>query len=105
MTQKVLERFGLGDLSRFHDADQTLYEELQAKRMPLRALFNHRTWSQGFEAGRAHGFSWPDSDPLQLPGAFLIDQGAVVAGHTSLYPAEPPDFRSLVVPLATQAAS
>ena len=92
----ALEKAGLADLPRFHDPDQLLYAALDVKRLPMRALFSPRTWTRGFEFGAKYGYSWPESDPMQLPGAFLIDQGQVIAGHSSLYPAEPPDFRSLV---------
>ena len=93
---ETLSRFGLEDLPRFHDPEKVLYEVLETKRIPLRALFSPRTWAGGFDLGARYGYAWPDSDPLQLPGAFLVDQGQVTAGHTSLYPAEPPNFRSLV---------
>lgn len=97
--KKVLASYGLEHLPRFHDPETRLYRGLDLKRVSFRGLFNHRTWSKSFQIGFHHGLSWPDGDPLQLPGAFLIDQGAVVAGHASLSPADPPDFKSLLRPI------
>lgn len=92
----VMLQYGLEHLPRFHDPKAKLYRELDLRRLSIRELFNYRTWSNGFQVGFNHGFSWPDGDPLQLPGAFLIDQGVVVAGHASLSPADPPNFQSLL---------
>jgi len=93
-----VKEFKLHDVPRFHDPDQTLYQEFGIKRAGLRELFNYRVWTKGFEFGVKHGVSWPESDPRQLPGAFLIDQGHVVAGDWNLSPVNPPDFELLLHP-------
>lgn len=89
-------RYGLASVPRFRDANRYLYSSLGLKRAPIRDLFQFKQWTQGMNVGVEYGAAWPESDPRQLPGAFLIDQGVVTAGHTSLSPSAPPDFSSLL---------
>jgi len=95
--QEQLALYGLDKLPRFHDPDRRLYTALGLKRAPLHRLFRRDLWRKGQEAKRKYGVDLPKSDPLQLPGAFLIDQGIVVAGEPILSPEESPDFIALLI--------
>ncbi len=92
-----LNLYGLEKLPRFHDPDKALYQALGIPRAPLVSLFNRRTWKKGLDAKRKYGMGMPKSDPRQLPGAFLIDQGHLVAGEAVLSPEETPDFLALLI--------
>lgn len=98
--EKVVEQlasYGLEDLPRFYDPGKVLYAGLGLKRVPLRSLFVPTLIREGFKNHLKFGSSWPEADPQQLPGAFLIDQGRVVGGETVLFPYDQPDFLTLLI--------
>ncbi len=92
-----LKRYGLEKLPRFHDPERKLYKAMGLTRAPMLSVFRAGMWKRGFQESRKHGFAMPKSDPLQLPGAVLIDQGLLVAGEQTLSPEEPPDFLALLI--------
>ncbi|HMO51315.1 MAG TPA: redoxin domain-containing protein [Kiritimatiellia bacterium] len=92
-----LSLYGLEKLPRFHDAERKLYQALGVPRAPLMSVFRRDAWARGVEAKRKYGAGLPKSDPLQLPGAFLIDQGIVIAGEPTMSPYETPDFLALLI--------
>ena len=51
----------------------------------------------GFVAAvlKGHGFGWPKSDPLQLPGAFLLRDGVIVRAFRHATSADRPDYCEL----------
>jgi len=95
--ESQLSLYGLEKLPRFHDPDRRLYKALGLARAPMLSVFRAGMWKRGLQASRKHGFAMPKSDPLQLPGAFLIDQGLLVAGEQTLSPDEQPDFLALLI--------
>ena len=97
-TRQELARYRLDHLPPiFRDADRSLYQALGVNRAPLRSLFTPRFMRDGVRSSLEHGVTFPEVDPFQLPGAFLIDQGRVVADRKVLTPNESPDILSLVV--------
>ncbi|HMO04728.1 MAG TPA: redoxin domain-containing protein [Kiritimatiellia bacterium] len=95
--QDQLSLYGLDTLPRFHDPDRALYQALGLHRAPMLSVFNRNVWRKGNEARKKYGMGLPKSDPRQLPGAFLIDQGLIVAGEATLSPDEHPDFIALLI--------
>jgi len=95
--QEQLKIYSLDQLPRFHDPDRKLYHALGLTRAPLLSLFNRGMFKRSLQARKKYGIGLPKSDPLQLPGAFLIDQGLVVAGEHTLSPDEQPDFLALLI--------
>jgi hypothetical protein len=95
--QEQLSLYGLETLPRFHDPDRALYQALGLHRAPVLSVFNRSLWRKGNEARKKYGVALPKSDPRQLPGAFLIDQGLIVAGEATLSPDEHPDFLALLI--------
>lgn len=89
--------YGLQNLPRFHDPDRKLYAALGVGQAPLLSVFSSRMWKRGMKAKKKYGVSMPKSNPLQLPGAFLIDQGVIIAGEATLSPDEHPDFLALLI--------
>jgi len=96
-TEEQLRAFGLDKLPLFHDPDRRLYRALGLPRTPVLSLFNRRLWQKGRTAQKKYGFGLPKSDPRQLPGAFLVNQGRIVAGQAVLSPDEHPDFLALLI--------
>jgi len=103
--QIQLAKFGLEKLPRFHDPDRKLYRALGVKRAPIASLFDFKMWQEGVAAKRLYGADLPKADPFQLPGAFLIDQGVIVAGESVLSPHEHPDFLALLIRSEAVAAA
>jgi len=95
--EEQLRLYGLQQLPRFHDPERKLYRSLGLARAPLMSVFSTRVWKRGLQAKKKYGTNWPKTDPLQLPGAFLIDQGQIVAGESTLSPDEHPDFLALLI--------
>lgn len=95
--KEQLKIFGLDHLPRFHDPDRSLYRALGVPRAPLASIFNRRLWKKSSDTKKKYGYRWPKTDPLQLPGAFLVDQGVVIAGEPTLSPDEHPDFLALLI--------
>ncbi|MFM8394906.1 MAG: AhpC/TSA family protein [Acidobacteriota bacterium] len=93
------ERWGDADIARFSDPAAELYRQFGLRRGSLGEIFNLTVWKRGFEAAilRRFGFGAPVGDPLQMPGAFLIDKGRVVREYRHLTPADRPDYESLAV--------
>jgi len=96
MTEQ-LSLYGLQNLPRFHDPERKLYLALGLNRAPMLSVFNRGLWKRGLQAKKKYGFAMPKTDPRQLPGAFLIDQGHVVAGEPTMSPDEHPDFLALLI--------
>lgn len=95
--EEQLGLYGLQQLPRFYDPERKLYRALNVPRAPLRSVFKTDLWKRGLQARKKYGYKWPKTDPLQLPGAFLVDQGIVVAGESTLSPDEHPDFLALLI--------
>lgn len=92
-----LSQYGLLDVPRFHDPERSLYQALGLPRAQLRQVLNIHLWREGVRLRKRYGYSTPKADPLQLPGAFLVDQGKVVAGEPVMSPDESPDFLALLI--------
>ncbi|MCB1070503.1 MAG: redoxin domain-containing protein [Verrucomicrobia bacterium] len=92
-----LTQYGLLEVPRFYDPERRLYQALGLPRAQLRQALNIHLWKEGVRLRKRYGFSTPKADPLQLPGAFLVDQGKVVAGEPVMTPDESPDFLALLI--------
>ena len=95
--EEQLSHYDLQTIPRFHDPKKILYNSLGLQRTSIRKMFKKEIWDTGKEQHKQYGAAWPQSDPMQLPGAFLIDAGEVVAGETTLSTEEQPDFLALLI--------
>ncbi|HMP90739.1 MAG TPA: redoxin domain-containing protein [Kiritimatiellia bacterium] len=95
--QEQLGIYGLQKLPRFHDPERKLYRAFGLHQSPLISVFNKQVWKKGRQAKARYGAALPKSNPMQLPGAFLIDQGVIIAGECTLSPDEHPDFLALLI--------
>lgn len=96
-TLPQLEKYNLGTLPRFYDPERLLYQNLGLDRLGIKDLFRTRTLAHGVKAAVRYQGSWPTADARQLPGAFLIENGHVVAGERVMYAEDQPDILSLLI--------
>ncbi len=92
-------RYGLSALSSVADPDRELYKGLGLRHGSLWQLMGPKVvWAYlksmfaGHLPGRIKG------DPLQLPGAFLFNQGQVLKAHLYRDAGDRPDYVSLATP-------
>jgi hypothetical protein len=89
-------RYGLADIPRFSDPEQKLYGAFGLKRGTLNQLLGPKVWLRGAGAFvHGHGFARPQTDPLQMPGAFLVYHGRILKGGPHKTSADRPDYLAL----------
>ena len=91
-TEALLNLYGLGDVPVICDSDRRLYRALELGRGDARELFDPRVWLRGVPAFAEHDVGTMDGDGFQMPGAFVISKGEVVAEHRHRDAADAPDF-------------
>lgn len=98
----ILERYNLVDIDRISDAWQSLYRAFGLGRGSLSALFGPIVLWKGLRACflGGHGFSWPKTDPLQMPGVFVVYQGRVVSSYRYVSAADRLEIGTLVSSLS-----
>lgn len=99
---KYLAKYGLGDVARVADPDQTLYRAFQLRRAGWRDVLNLDVMRLGFHAAR-RGFvnrMIPQGDALRMGGSFLIVRGRVVKEFRNRHVADRPDYCEVARPIA-----
>jgi hypothetical protein len=92
-----LEQAGLEGVSRMADPDRMLSRALGLRHGTFRELLGLRNILRGIPVTlQGHGFGFPEGDPLQLPGAFLVERGRVTRHQRAAYAGEPIDFDHLL---------
>lgn len=99
--ENLLERYELVGLDRIVDATQELYRTFGLKRGTLRQLFGLRVLNRAFLGGALarHGIGPLQGDSSQMPGLFLIHQGAIVRRFRHRSVADRPDYGTLGLPV------
>lgn len=93
----ILASAGLPGASRIADPDRVLSRALGLRHGTFRELLGLRNILRGIPATfQGHGFGFPAGDPLQMPGAFLIERGRVTRHQRAAYAGEPVDFEGLL---------
>ena len=89
--------YDLGDIPRFSDPDKRLYNAFGLRRGTFGQLLGLKSWARGIKAGLVdgHGVGMIGGDPLQMPGAFLLHDGAIVAAFRHESAADRPDYTAL----------
>jgi len=92
----LLERYGLAGVNRVSDPTKALYRALDLPRGSLGQLFGPPVWGRGLAAVLAgHGIGPLVGDGFQMPGAFLIRDGRIVAAYRHRHAADRPDCGAL----------
>lgn len=89
-------RYGLEDVEAVSDPERRLYRAFGLQRGSFAALFGPEVLRRGIRAFRnGHGIGLLDGDGLQMPGAFVLDDGAVRARFVHRSAADRPDYLTL----------
>jgi peroxiredoxin len=95
----VMERYGLGDVSRIADPRRELYHAFDLRRGTFRQLFGPSVWLRGLAATlRGHLVGRLEGDGFQLPGAFLVREGRIERAYRHATAADRPDYCELAAP-------
>lgn len=89
------KRYKLGDdVIRISNPECTLFRAFGLMRGHFRQLFGWRVWLRGFQSAilAGNGFGKLVGDGFQMPGAFLLEDGKVVAEHRHKNAADEPDY-------------
>jgi len=91
---RFFAKHGMEDSARVADPDKRLYRAFGLGRGSLGQLFGWKNLKRGFVAGvmKGHLVGPLVGDGFQMPGVFLVRDGAVVAGYRHETAADVPDY-------------
>ena len=93
---ELFAKYGLDDVARFSDPQGELYERYHLGRGRLGQLLGPRVlWRALRSFFRGHGVGKPVGDPRRMPGAFLIDKGAIRRAFRPERVSDRPDYLEL----------
>ena len=88
--------YGLGDLPRVCDTQQRLYQAFGLSRGDMTRVAGPAVWWRGLKAIlEGHMVGVPRGDVTQMPGAFVVDNGEIVAAFRHTTSADRPDYCEL----------
>jgi hypothetical protein len=91
-------KYGLGDVTVVSDPGLAHYRAFGLERMNVPALIHPQVWTRGAACALSHGFGVQTIAMMrQLPGVFVIRNGAVVGEFRHRSPADRPDYLDLVM--------
>ena len=90
-------KYGLGGTAQISDPGLEHYAAFGLGQTELLSLVDPRVWVRGASCARSHGFG-PQSPAMmrQLPGAFVVQGGGVLASYRHESPSDRPDYVRLV---------
>lgn len=90
------EQYDMGDCLRVSDPERRLYRAFELRRGSLAQLFSLRVTVRGI-AGlfRGHGVGRPIGDGFQMPGVFIVRDGAIVGGYRHALASDRPNYAGL----------
>lgn len=92
----LFSKYGLGDLPRVADPDQSLYRAFELQRGTPSQLFGLKCVLRGIPALlRGHGVGRLVGDGFQMPGVFLVRDGVVARAFRHRSVADRPDYCAL----------
>jgi hypothetical protein len=86
---------GLGDAPRISDPPAALYRAFGLERGRLMQVAGPAVWLRGAAAIAGHGVGVPLGDTLQMPGVFLVQDGAIGKAFRHETTADVPDYVAL----------
>jgi hypothetical protein len=107
---ELFARYGLDDLPRISDPARQLYNAFDLESGSLKQLLGWKVWWRGFAAGilKRHGAGKLKGDGRQMPGVFVVKDGAIVKAYRHRTAADRPryeDFTGAACELAGDAES
>ena len=92
------EKYALGDVTVISDPELAHYRAFGLGRSKVQSLVAPRVWTRGAVCALSHGFGVQSVEMMrQLPGVFVIQNGAIVREFRHRTPADRPDYLSLVM--------
>ena len=94
---EMFEKYDLKEVTQVSDPDRVLYRAFALRRGSPAELLGWSVWKRGWDAGvkQGHGIGWLRGDATQMPGAFVVSQGQVVAQFLHETAADRPDYVDL----------
>lgn len=90
-------KYGLGDATVVSDPALAHYRAFGLERMKLPALVDPQVWTRGAASALSHGFGMQTVEMMrQLPGVFVIQNGAILREFRHRTAADRPDYVALV---------
>ncbi len=81
----------------FSDPDRIAYQAFGLEKGSIREIAGTSVWKQSFKALLSHGGGIPVGDPMQMPGAFVIDSAGVVQfAHYARNSADHPSNEAMI---------
>ena len=102
---ELFGKHGLSDVTAISDPDRVLYKAFALRRGSPTQLLGWSVWKRGWDAGvrQGHGIGWLRGDAAQMPGAFVVSRGQVVAQFVHETAADRPDYVVIAEQGADQA--
>jgi len=102
---ELFRQYGLEDVPHISDPDRQVYRGFGLGRGSVQQVMGPRVWWRGFKAAMLSGHrpGKPTGDVFQMPGAFLIADGAIIRAFQPETSADRPDFEKLAAPQAKGA--
>ncbi len=93
---ELFTRYGLADVLRISDPQQTLYQAFEVARGTMWQVAGPGMWWRAIGSLlKGHLPGIPNSDVFQLPGAFLIHNGQIVNAFRGKKSSDRPDYVEL----------
>ena len=91
-------KYALGDVTVISDPELAHYRAFGLGRTKLQSLLAPGVWTRGAVCALSHGFGVQTAEMMrQLPGVFVIQNGAILREFRHTTPADRPDYLSLVI--------
>jgi peroxiredoxin len=96
--RRFFHKYGLDNVQRISDPNQTLYRAFGLKRGTLWQILGLPVLCRAFRAAllAGHGAGLPKADPFQMPGVFLLYHGTVIRCYRHESAADRPRYAQLV---------
>lgn len=92
----LFSRYGLSDVLRISDPQQTLYQAFEVARGSLWQVAGPGMWWRAVGSLlKGHLIGVPNADVFQLPGAFLIHNGQIINAFRGKNSSDRPDYTQL----------
>lgn len=95
--RELLAKYGLEDLPRISDPNQSLYRAFALPHGTIGALFGPQVWWRGIEAMilEKHGVGNVIGDSAQMPGVFLLYHGEVIRSYRHQSVSDRPNYAAM----------
>jgi hypothetical protein len=90
-------KYGMSGATQISDPTLEHYAAFGLGQTGVVSLFDPHVWARGAACARSHGFGPQNTTMVrQLPGAFVVQGGGVLASYRHGSPADRPDYARLV---------